>query len=56
VEPRGKVTFSEFADVRKAGYKGADMVGIAALSVQFLLTNFINNLYDTDVDLPAAAA
>ena len=54
IESHGKVTAEEFAAVRGAGYTDAQIIEIIALSAQFLLTNFVNNAVDTDIDFPAA--
>lgn len=37
---------------RAAGYSDANIVEIIALSAQFILTNFINNVFDTEIDFP----
>lgn len=34
---------------------GVTDIEIVALSAQFLLTNFINNVADTDIDFPSVA-
>ena len=53
-ETRGKVTDADLAAVREAGFTDPQIVEIVALSAQFLLTNFINNVADTDIDFPVA--
>lgn len=53
VERRGKVTAEEMHAVRAAGYSDAEIIDITAVAVQFLLTNFINNMADTEVDFPS---
>jgi uncharacterized peroxidase-related enzyme len=53
VETRGKVTETDLAAVRQAGFTDANIVEIIALSAQCLLTNFINNVFDTPIDFPA---
>ena len=53
VESRGQVTDAELADVRGAGYTDPEILAIVAVAVQFLLTNFINNVNQTDIDIPA---
>jgi alkylhydroperoxidase family enzyme len=55
IEARGKVSDADFAAVRAAGYSDAQIVDIIALSAQFLLTNFMNNAAETDLDFPAVA-
>jgi uncharacterized peroxidase-related enzyme len=52
IEKHGKVSDTEFAAVRAAGFSDAEIIEIIALSAQFLLTNFVNNAIDTDVDFP----
>jgi uncharacterized peroxidase-related enzyme len=52
IEKSGKVTDDEFNAVRSAGYTDAQIIEIISLSAQFLLTNFINNAVDTDIDFP----
>ena len=49
---RGKVADSDLDAVRAAGYTDANIVEIIALSAQFMLTNFINNVFDTEIDFP----
>jgi uncharacterized peroxidase-related enzyme len=53
VENRGKVTDAEFDAVKKAGWSDANIIEIIALSAQFLLTNFVNNAIETEIDFPA---
>ncbi|MFE4967341.1 carboxymuconolactone decarboxylase family protein [Streptomyces sp. NPDC056660] len=54
VESRGQVSDTDLAEVRGAGYTDAQILAIVAVAVQFLLTNFINNVNQTDLDIPAA--
>lgn len=54
VETRGQVSNADIAAIRGAGYTDAQVLAIVAVAVQFLLTNFINNVNQTDVDIPAA--
>jgi hypothetical protein len=53
VETRGQVSDADLSDVRAAGYTDPDVLAIVALVVQYLLTNFLNNVNQTDVDIPA---
>jgi uncharacterized peroxidase-related enzyme len=53
VETRGKVSEEDLAAVREAGFTDAQILEIVALAAQFLLTNFMNNVADTDIDFPA---
>lgn len=52
VNRRGKVSDAELAAVRDAGYSDPQILAIVALTVQFLLTNYLNNVIETDIDLP----
>jgi uncharacterized peroxidase-related enzyme len=54
-EARGKVTEADLAVVRQAGFTDANIVEIIALSAQFVLTNFINNIFDTPIDFPVVS-
>jgi uncharacterized peroxidase-related enzyme len=51
-EERGKVSDEDLAGVRKAGFTDAQVIEIVATAVQFLFTNFINNVAATDIDFP----
>ena len=53
VDSRGRVSDAELAGVRGAGYTDPQILAIVAVAVQFLLTNFINNVNQTDLDIPA---
>lgn len=53
VESRGRVSDAELAGVRSAGYTDPEILAIVTVAVQFLLTNFINNVNQTDLDIPA---
>lgn len=48
----GKVATADLDAVRAAGYSDANIVEIIALSAQFMLTNFVNNVFDTEIDFP----
>ncbi|MFT4068145.1 carboxymuconolactone decarboxylase family protein [Paraburkholderia sp.] len=52
MQTRGKVSEADLDKVRAAGFSDANIVEIIALSAQFMLTNFINNAFDTDIDFP----
>lgn len=54
IETRGRVRDEDIAAVRAAGYSDANVVEIVALTSQFLMTNFLNNVAGTEVDFPAA--
>lgn len=59
-EARGKVTDADLQAVRMAGFADAQIVEIVALVAENVLTNFVNNVAETDIDFPvvrtAAAA
>jgi uncharacterized peroxidase-related enzyme len=52
VETRGKVSDADLAAVRGAGCTDAQILAIVTVTVQFLLTNFLNNVNRTEVDIP----
>jgi len=56
VESRGQVSDADLSDVRSAGYTDPQILAVVTLVVQYLLTNFINNVNQTDVDIPAVGA
>ena len=53
IEMRGKVRDSDLASVCQAGFTNGQIIEIIALSKQFLMTNFRNNVADTEIDFPA---
>jgi uncharacterized peroxidase-related enzyme len=55
-ETRGKVTDADLASVRDAGYTDPQIIEIIALSVQFLLTNFVSNVAEAEIDFPESEA
>jgi uncharacterized peroxidase-related enzyme len=52
IERRGQVSQVDLAAVRQAGFSDSEVLEIVALSAQFLMTNFMNNVADTDIDFP----
>ncbi|MGI5507579.1 carboxymuconolactone decarboxylase family protein [Streptomyces sp. CA-106131] len=56
VESRGRVSDADLAAVRGAGYTDPEILAIVTVAVQALLTNFINNVNQTDIDIPAASS
>jgi uncharacterized peroxidase-related enzyme len=50
---RGAVTDADFALVRAAGYSDAEIVEIVAHVALNTLTNYINEVFGTEVDFPA---
>ncbi|WP_374022258.1 carboxymuconolactone decarboxylase family protein [Mycobacterium sp. HNNTM2301] len=55
IETRGQVSDDDLRAVRDAGYSDRNIVEVVALSAQFLLTNFLNNVADTEIDFPEPA-
>jgi uncharacterized peroxidase-related enzyme len=55
VESRGQVGDADLAAVRGAGYTDGQILAIVTVAVQALLTNFINNVNQTDIDIPAVS-
>jgi uncharacterized peroxidase-related enzyme len=53
VETRGQVGDADIAAVRGAGYSDADILAIVTIAVVFLLTNYLNNVNQTVVDIPS---
>ncbi|MCA9170653.1 MAG: carboxymuconolactone decarboxylase family protein [Planctomycetales bacterium] len=51
---RGKVTDEQLGAVRSAGFDDADIVEIVASVVLGSFTNFLNNVADTELDIPRA--
>jgi AhpD family alkylhydroperoxidase len=56
VETRGRVSDADLAAVRGAGYTDPQVLAIVTVAVAAQLTNFINNVNQTDVDIPAASS
>jgi alkylhydroperoxidase family enzyme len=50
------VSDGDLSAVRAAGYTDTQLIEIVALSAGTLMTNFLNNVAETEVDFPAAAA
>jgi hypothetical protein len=55
IETRGNVDEQDLANVRDAGYDDKQIIEITALAAQFLLTNFLNNVAETEPDFPSLA-
>ncbi|MBS0265551.1 MAG: carboxymuconolactone decarboxylase family protein [Planctomycetes bacterium] len=51
---RGKVSHQQLAEVREAGFGDGEIVEIVASVVLGCFTNFLNNVADTDLDIPRA--
>ena len=54
LESRGKVNNQQLATVRDAGFGDAEIVEIVASVVLGCFTNFLNNVADTELDIPKA--
>lgn len=54
LESRGKVSNQQLSAVREAGFGDAEIVEIVASVVLGCFTNFLNNVADTDLDIPRA--
>jgi uncharacterized peroxidase-related enzyme len=52
VESRGHVSQSDVDAVREAAFSEPEILEIVALSVQFLMTNFMNSVAGTEIDFP----
>ncbi|MFI9576432.1 carboxymuconolactone decarboxylase family protein [Microbispora rosea] len=55
VDSRGQVSDADLAGVRGAGYTDPQILAIVTVAVQVMLTNFINNVNQTDIDIPAVS-
>lgn len=56
VDSRGRVGDEDLAAVRDAGYTDPEILAIVAVAVQALLTNFLNNVNQTDIDIPGVGS
>jgi alkylhydroperoxidase family enzyme len=56
VESRGRVSDADLAAVRGAGYTDPQILAIVTVAVQALLTNFLNNVNQTDIDIPSVGS
>ena len=54
LETRGKVSDQQLSAVRDAGYGDEEIVEMVASVVLGCFTNFLNNVADTELDVPAA--
>ncbi len=55
-EQRGRVSDTELATLRKAGFDEASTIEIVATVALNVLTNYINNVAQTDIDFPKVSA
>ncbi|MEU6370928.1 carboxymuconolactone decarboxylase family protein [Streptomyces sp. NPDC046931] len=56
VESRGRVSDADLAAVRGAGYTDPQILALVTFAVQALLTNFLNNVNQTDIDVPSVGS
>lgn len=56
LEARGRVSDGDLAAVRHADFTDAQIVEIVAIVALNVLTNYINNVAETDIDFPAVHA
>lgn len=54
LEQRGRVRDEDVRAARDAGYSDAELVEITANVAYNILTNYVNNVADTDIDFPQA--
>ena len=54
LETGGKVTNAQLNAVREAGFNDGEIVEIIASAVLGAFTNFVNNVADTELDIPRA--
>jgi uncharacterized peroxidase-related enzyme len=52
-EKRGHVSEADLAGVKAAGYGDAELIEIVAHVALNVLTNYVNEVFDTDIDFPA---
>lgn len=56
LDARGKVSDADIAEVRLAGFTEAQVIEITAAVALNVLTNYINNVAETDIDFPVILA
>lgn len=56
LDARGRVTDSDLAAVRLAGFSEAQVIEIVASVALNVLTNYVNNVAQTDIDFPVVLA
>ncbi|HKM64536.1 MAG TPA: carboxymuconolactone decarboxylase family protein [Acidisphaera sp.] len=56
VEARGQVSDADLDTVRRAGFTDAQVIEIVANVALNVLTNFVNNVAETDIDFPVVRA
>jgi uncharacterized peroxidase-related enzyme len=56
LDTRGRVSDADLAAVRLAGFTEAQVIEIVAAVALNVLTNYVNNVADTDIDFPIVLA
>lgn len=56
LDTRGRVSDADLAEVRLAGFTEAQVIEIVAAVAVNVLTNYVNNVADTDIDFPVVLA
>lgn len=56
LDARGRVSDADLAAVRLAGFTEAQVIEIVAVVALNVLTNYINNVAETDIDFPVVLA
>jgi uncharacterized peroxidase-related enzyme len=56
LDARGRVSDADIAEVRLAGFSEAQVIEIGASVALNVLTNYINNVAETDIDFPVVRA
>ena len=56
IDTHGKVNDADLAAVRVAGYSDAQIVELTTLAGRYTLTNFLNNVADIEIDIPAISS
>ena len=53
IDTHGKVSDADLAAVRVAGYSDGQILELTALAARYTLSNFLNNMADVEIDIPA---
>jgi uncharacterized peroxidase-related enzyme len=56
LDNRGRIADSDLAEIRAAGFSDSEIIEIVATVSLNVLTNFINNVAETEVDFPPVLA
>jgi uncharacterized peroxidase-related enzyme len=52
IDTHGKVSDTDLAAVRAAGYSDGQIIELTALAARYTMTNFLNNMAEVEVDIP----